>query len=78
MNIIKLSYLKWRISQPNYYRDRAIQMGETAGALIAEIYMCEDGTKIGGLCRDADRIYRKMDWYSLRAMKRVPTPDYES
>ena len=75
MNTIKLSYLKWRISQPNYYRDRAIQMGETYGAWTAEYSLWQEKERYLGQYyhqlshadKMRDRYIIRMNWYAAHA-----------
>jgi len=37
MNPVKIRHIKWLIGKDDYYRNRAIQMGELMGAWIAEL-----------------------------------------
>ena len=76
MNTIKLSYLKWRISQPSYYRDRAIQMGEIAGSWLVEYYLATPNTWSSVL---ADKMHARYRHRALRyALKARATGWHES
>ena len=83
MNTIKLSYLRWRISQPNYYRDRAIQMGETYGALKAEYFLLRFSSpteylEIDRIGTKLNRYKQKCAWYARQTRRSIFTPDYET
>ena len=79
MTITKLRRCKRIIASPNYYRDRAIQMGETFGALCAEKGMSEWGSaewmNYRKLCF---RYERKRIWYERRASVWNENLDYNT
>lgn len=79
MTIQKLRRCKRIIASPNYYRDRAIQMGETYGAFCAIRGMSEWGSaewkNYRNLCF---RYERKRIWYERRASVWNKNLDYNT
>lgn len=45
MNPVKIRHIKWLISKDDYYRNRAIQMGELMGTWIAELSLSKMQSK---------------------------------
>lgn len=67
------------ISQPGYYRDRAIQMGEAHGAWMAELSMARAGNKIEKRApKEMYRCFRKMRWYVLKSVTYNESFDYDT
>lgn len=63
MTIAKLRRCKQKIASPNYYRDRAIQMGEIAGSWLAEYYLATPNTWSSVL---ADKMHTRYRHRALR------------
>jgi hypothetical protein len=79
MNTLKSIYCRHIIAQPNYYRDRAIQMGETWGAWAAELRMAPLKSSKEKQCqRMINRYHGKMWWYARRVTPFSETLDYET
>ena len=71
----KFSFCREFINGPDYYRDRAIQMGETLGAWTAELEILEQAEKQGRLTLSFQKtilnrkcqIYKaRMIWYAKK------------
>lgn len=45
MNPVKIRHIKWLIGKDDYYRNRAIQMGELMGTWIAELSLSKMQSK---------------------------------
>lgn len=83
MTIAKLRRCKRIIASPNYYRDRAIQMGETYGALEAEYFLLRfssptDYLYIDLIGRVLNRYKQKCAWYARRVAVWNENLDYNT
>lgn len=62
MNPIKIRHIKWLIGKDDYYRNRAIQMGELMGTWIAELSLSKMQSK------EYYKALKKRDMYSQRLL----------
>ena len=83
MTIAKLRRCKRIIASPNYYRDRAIQMGETYGALKAEYFLLRFSSpteylEIDRIGTKLNRYKQKCVWYARRVAVWSENLDYNT
>lgn len=76
---IKPHYFRWRISQPEHYKERAIQMGEIAGAWLAELIIADVNSDwFTHANKMHDRYHKRMLWYARKAIPYNSIYDYET
>ena len=74
MTINMIRRCKRLIAQPNYYRDRALQMGEIFGSWVAELSLSNPGeaTYYKALINRARHV-RKLEWYVRKILANKQT-----
>ena len=83
MTINKVRRCKRLIASPGYYRDRAIQMGETYGALKAEYFLLRFSSpteylEIDRIGKKLNRYKQKCVWYARRVAVWNENLDYNT
>ena len=81
MTINMIRRCKMLIAQPNYYRERALQMGEIFGAWVAEQHIASlDSPEYYHAWKMRHRYHHKLQWYryKIKGTKYSEGIDYES